>query len=131
MNNETTIKLQRELINLYEQQIMDLTMMSKIELGDDVIEEIKRLKELTNIKMKEITLINTEGPNLRLRKTNVGNLIIIDEWDTYCGIITKENMTLWLEGKYTIVDSKNREWNWLDQSEDCRRILPEIEEFIQ
>ena len=45
--------------------------------------------------------------------------------------LTKENMTLWLEGKYTIVDSKNREWNWLDQSEDCRRILPEIQEFIQ
>ena len=48
MNNETTIKLQQELINLYEQQIMDLTMMSKIELGDDVIEEIKRLKTLIN-----------------------------------------------------------------------------------
>jgi len=52
MNNETTIKLQQELINLYEQQIMDLTLMSKIELGDDVIEEIKRLK--TEIK-KSIT----------------------------------------------------------------------------
>jgi hypothetical protein len=34
------------LIELYEQQIMDLTLMSKIELGDDVIAEIKRLKEL-------------------------------------------------------------------------------------
>jgi hypothetical protein len=34
------------LIELYEQQIMDLTIMSKIELGDDVITEIKRLKEL-------------------------------------------------------------------------------------
>ena len=46
MNNETTIKLQQELIDLYEQQIMDLTIMSKIELGDDVIAEIKRLKTL-------------------------------------------------------------------------------------
>jgi len=48
MNNETKIKLQQELIDLYEQQIMDLTMMSKIELGDDVITEIKRLKGLIN-----------------------------------------------------------------------------------
>lgn len=48
MNNETTIKLQQELIDLYETQITDLTMMSKIELGDDVIEEIKRLKVLIN-----------------------------------------------------------------------------------
>jgi hypothetical protein len=35
-----------ELIKLLESQIMDLTLMSKIELGDDVISEIKRLKEL-------------------------------------------------------------------------------------
>jgi len=48
MNSETIIKLQQELIELYEQQIMDLTLMSKIELGDDVIAEIKRLKELIN-----------------------------------------------------------------------------------
>lgn len=42
------IELQQELIELYESQIMDLTLMSKIELGDDVIAEIKRLKELIN-----------------------------------------------------------------------------------
>ncbi len=46
MNQDEIIKLQQELIDLYEQQIMDLTLMSKIELGDDVIEEINRLKEL-------------------------------------------------------------------------------------
>ena len=43
MNNEALIKAQRELIELLENQIMDLIMMSKIELGDDVILEIKRL----------------------------------------------------------------------------------------
>ena len=38
-----------KLINYYlRNQIMDLTMMSKIELGDDVIAEIKRLKGLLN-----------------------------------------------------------------------------------
>ena len=35
-----------ELINVLECQVMDLTMMSKIELGDDVIAEIKRLKTI-------------------------------------------------------------------------------------
>ena len=48
MNDENLVQLQQELINLYEQQIMDLTLMSKIELGDDVINEIKRLKGLIN-----------------------------------------------------------------------------------
>ena len=35
-----------KLLELYEGQIMDLVMMSKIELGDDVIQEIKKLKKL-------------------------------------------------------------------------------------
>jgi len=37
-----------QLIELLENQVMDLTVMSKIELGDDVIEEIKRLKGIIN-----------------------------------------------------------------------------------
>ena len=32
------------LIEVLTNQVVDLTMMSKIELGDDVIQEIKRLK---------------------------------------------------------------------------------------
>jgi hypothetical protein len=37
-----------QLIKLYESQIEDLVIMSKIELGDDVIAEIKRLKDIIN-----------------------------------------------------------------------------------
>ena len=36
------------LIKVLYSQVMDLTMMSKIELGDDVIAEIRRLKEIIN-----------------------------------------------------------------------------------
>ena len=36
------------LIELLFSQVMDLTLMSKIELGDDVIEEIKRLRAIIN-----------------------------------------------------------------------------------
>ena len=42
----TIILTQKELIDLLYSQIIDLTMMSKIELGDDVIEEIRRLKDI-------------------------------------------------------------------------------------
>ena len=35
-----------ELIRVLYSQVIDLTMMSKIELGDDVIAEIKRLKDI-------------------------------------------------------------------------------------
>jgi hypothetical protein len=44
MKPETFIKTQQELIELLEYQVEQLCMMSKIELGDDVIEEIKRLR---------------------------------------------------------------------------------------
>ena len=36
------------LIKVLMNQVMDLTMMSKIELGDDVIAEIKRLQDIIN-----------------------------------------------------------------------------------
>lgn len=42
----TTIKVQQKLIDLLYGQVVDLSMMSKIELGDDVIAEIKRLRNL-------------------------------------------------------------------------------------
>ena len=38
------INTQQELINVLESQVMDLSMMSKIELGDDVIARIIKLK---------------------------------------------------------------------------------------
>ena len=42
------IKFRDELIKVLYSQVVDLTMMSKIELGDDVIAEIKRLNEIIN-----------------------------------------------------------------------------------
>jgi len=39
-----------KLIEVLYSQVMDLTIMSKIELGDDVIAEIRRLKEIINEK---------------------------------------------------------------------------------
>ena len=42
------LQAQQELINVLESQVIDLSTMSKIELGDDVIAEIKRLKDLIN-----------------------------------------------------------------------------------
>lgn len=39
---------QQQLIAVLMNQVIDLSMISKIELGDDVIEEIKRLQEIIN-----------------------------------------------------------------------------------
>jgi hypothetical protein len=52
MSDKEIIKTQKELIDLLSGQVADLSMMSKIELGDDVIAEIKRLKGLLNYESK-------------------------------------------------------------------------------
>lgn len=46
--DEAKMVAQQELINLLYSQVVDLSMMSKIELGDDVIAEIRRLQEIIN-----------------------------------------------------------------------------------
>jgi hypothetical protein len=46
MDKDEIIAIQKELIDLLMSQVIDLSMMSKIELGDDVLDEIKRLKNL-------------------------------------------------------------------------------------
>jgi len=42
----TPEQAKNELIEVLTNQVADLTMMSKIELGDDVIQEIQRLKSI-------------------------------------------------------------------------------------
>lgn len=46
MNDKEMIKVQDELIKVLYSQVVDLSIMSKIELGDDVIAEIQRLRNL-------------------------------------------------------------------------------------
>ena len=45
---ESKEKAKDELIKILHSQVEDLVMMSKIELGDDVIQEIKRLNKIIN-----------------------------------------------------------------------------------
>ena len=47
-NEHEIISVQKQLIDVLYTQMIDLSMMSKIELGDDVIAEINRLKSLLN-----------------------------------------------------------------------------------
>jgi hypothetical protein len=47
-----------KLIKVLESQVIDLTMMSKIELGDDVIAEIGKLKDIIAISDWDVTLMD-------------------------------------------------------------------------
>ena len=63
---------QEEYINELKNQIMDLSMMSKIELGDDVIEELNRLnEEIHELKQNYVPFISeVEEFNALMGKPN-------------------------------------------------------------
>ena len=62
---------QNELLELLHSQIVDLVMMSKIELGDDVIEEISILKnEIRDLKTSVPFIDEVEEFNAVMGKPN-------------------------------------------------------------
>jgi hypothetical protein len=74
---------QDELINLLRNQVIDLSMMSKIELGDDVIQEWTRLKEEIEEAKSQPTYVpfvsEVEEFNAVMGKPNNYNPVIPDE----------------------------------------------------
>jgi hypothetical protein len=77
-----------QLIQVLYSQVIDLTMMSKIELGDDVIAEIQRLKNIItedSIMKAAHALAKKEEPLFKdkLERTNhVVNTIDLANWDS-------------------------------------------------
>ena len=74
-------KKQEELIELLKFQAIDLSMMSKIEFGDDVIEEWNRLnKEISELKQNYVPFVSeVEEFNTVMGKPNNYNPVIPDE----------------------------------------------------
>jgi predicted HAD superfamily Cof-like phosphohydrolase len=72
---------QQELINLLSAQAIDLSMMSKIEFGDDVVEEWSRLnQEITHLKNTYVPFVSeVEEFNAIMGKPNNYNPTIPDE----------------------------------------------------
>jgi hypothetical protein len=72
---------QEELIELLKGQVFDLSMMSKIELGDDVVQEWVRLnQEILHLKTNYVPFISeVEEFNAIMGKPNNYNPVIPDE----------------------------------------------------
>ena len=86
---------QNELINLLYSQVVDLTMMSKIELGDDVIAELNQIKrEISDIKENYVPFVSeVEEFNALMNKPNNYEPIIPEnrlEWEFVYNFILEE-----------------------------------------
>ena len=74
-------KKQAELISLLAGQVVDLSLMSKIELGDDVVKEWSRLNiEISNLKENYVPFVSeVEEFNAIMGKPNNYDPVIPDE----------------------------------------------------
>lgn len=82
---ENTLDYQLKLITLLSTQIADLSLMSKIELGNDVIDEIIRLKSLINKNNNFNTLVKLINTEVETKKTRFGKFIE-ELGDEYCDV---------------------------------------------
>lgn len=126
---------QQKLIELLENQIMDLTMMSKIELGDDVIAEIKRLKDVINNDYdfeKEWDAFKEDACNWTLVRekdglTKQSKDIKWIEWDAK-GLFEADHEVIGI-GRSLIMSPFNECFTW--QTTQITEILEEKEHYIK
>jgi len=82
-------KIYQELVDVLKSQVIDLTMMSKIELGDDVIEKINSLQQQLNY----VPFVSeVETFNATMGKPNNYTPVIPDkkEWEFVYNFILEE-----------------------------------------
>ncbi len=87
------VQKQQELINLLTNQVADLTMMSKIELGDDVIEELQKINgQIESLKTSVPFIDEVEIFNATMGKPNNYEPTIPDykEWKFVYDFILEE-----------------------------------------
>ena len=106
---------QTELIDLLRNQVIDLSMMSKIELGDDVIQKWTQLKEEIE-EIKDIDFLTTNLYN-SLKKPEEDYIPFISEVEEFNAVMGKPN-------NYNPVIPDEKEWMFV-----YNFILEELEEY--
>ena len=106
---------QSELIELLRGQVIDLSMMSKIELGDDVIQKWTQLKEEIE-EIKDIDFLTTNLYN-SLKKPEEDYVPFISEVEEFNAVMGKPN-------NYNPVIPDEKEWMFV-----YNFILEELEEY--
>jgi hypothetical protein len=78
---------------------------------------------------RSIDLLNSEGPILKLIKSNTG-FTVIDEWKVKITTLTRDEIIQFIEGNLDIIDSQNQVWSYPNISTGMKLNIPDILEFI-
>jgi len=81
-------KVYQELVDVLKSQVIDLTMMSKIELGDDVIEKIKSLEQ--KIYVPFVSEVETFNATMGKPNNYTPNIPDRKEWEFVYNFILEE-----------------------------------------
>ena len=78
---------------------------------------------------RSIDLLNSEGPILKLIKSNTG-FTVIDEWKVKIATLTRDEIIQFIEGNLAIIDSHDQYWEYPNISTGMKLNIPDILEFI-
>lgn len=79
--------------------------------------------------MKEIELLNSEGPILKAVK-NTFTYDIVDQWGVCVDIVSESQLQKFVHGDYSVTDSKGRKWKYSEQPGSMKPDLKKLDEFI-
>ena len=80
-------------------------------------------------RFKKIELLNFEGPVLTAYKLAEG-FLIIDEYKQVINFLSESDLKLFIDGKISIIDSRDRDWIYTKESQDAKPSDAELINFM-
>jgi hypothetical protein len=81
-------------------------------------------------KFKTLDLLNFEGPVLKAHR--VKNIFVItDQWKAVVDVLIGDEMEDFINGDFSIVDSKGKSWLYTNESADAKSNDTDVSEFIK
>jgi hypothetical protein len=80
-------------------------------------------------KPKKLELLNYEGPVLVAHKI-YEFYVITDQWKEVVDVIVGFEMESFFNGKFSITDSKNKEWIYTNEHADAKPTQEKIKQFL-
>ncbi len=81
-------------------------------------------------KFTKLELLNFEGPVLMALKTK-DIFIITDQWKEVVDVLIGKEMKDFINGKFSIIDSKGKPWLYTNEHSNAKRPIMEVENFLK
>lgn len=80
--------------------------------------------------VKKLSLINYEGDCLTAQ-IDGENFFIKDQYGEWVSVLSRNDLARFLEGEFSISDSRGKSWNYLEVHEEAKPKLQDLVKFIE